>query len=344
MDVSVVLATYNRATSLQATLETFAGLTVPSGITWELLVVDNNSTDGTRAVIERAASEARFGIRYIFEKTQGRSAALNSGIAAAQGEIVAFTDDDVLLHRDWIAALKQTFDQFDCAGVAGKIVPLWNHPKPDWLEMEGQQAVVNFELGEECKEIRIPPMGANSAFRRDVFARHGGFRLDLGVSGEKHTITCDDTEFGERLIRAGEKIVYSPNAIIFHPVDPKRTTKKYFLSWYYNNGRSLTRTAGLPNEGVFCFGAPRWLYRELLSDGAKWIFCPDRIRRFHHRLRTYRSVGNIVESQRLSRLKVRGQGISTRMNVGGGPGGVKRQSGKNAVDCNHITDGETPAA
>lgn len=173
MDVSVVLATYNRATSLQATLETFAGLTVPSGITWELLVVDNNSTDGTRAVIERAASEARFGIRYIFEKTQGRSAALNSGIAAAQGEIVAFTDDDVLLHRDWIAALKQTFDQFDCAGVAGKIVPLWNHPKPDWLEMEGQQAVVNFELGRSARKSEFlrwvrTPLFAETSLRDTV--------------------------------------------------------------------------------------------------------------------------------------------------------------------------------
>jgi glycosyltransferase involved in cell wall biosynthesis len=317
MDITVVLGTYNRAASLQTTLETFTSLRIPSGLSWELIVVDNNSTDNTRAVVERAARDAKFCIRYIFERTQGRSAALNTGIAAAQGEIVAFTDDDVLLHIEWISALKQAFDKFDCAAIAGRIVPVWNHPKPQWLEMEGQQAVVNFELGEEYKEIGFAPMGANSAFRKEVFSRHGVFRLDLGVSGSEHTITCDDTEFGDRLIRAGEKVVYSPDAIIFHPVDPKRTTKKYFLNWYYYNGRSLTRTAGLPSDGVFYFGVPRWLYRELLSNASKLFRSLDERRRFHHRLRTYRSVGNIVESRRLSRLKESVRLGSTDGNVGG---------------------------
>jgi glucosyl-dolichyl phosphate glucuronosyltransferase len=342
MDVSVVLPTYNRAASLQTTLATFSHLAVPSGTTWELLVVDNNSTDGTRDVIERAARSARFCIRYVFEKTQGRSAALNRGIAEAKGEIIAFTDDDVLLHPEWLTGLIHTFEEFDCAGVAGRIVPLWNHPKPRWLEMEGQQAIVNFELGDESKEIRFAPMGANSAFRKQVFTRHGLFRLDLGVSGSQHTITCDDTEFGERLIRGGEKIMYSPSAIIYHPVDPQRATKEYFLSWYYYNGRSLTRTAGLPDEGVFYFGVPRWLYRELLSNAARWIFCLDGTRRFHHRLTTYRSVGNMMESHRLSRLKARNQSISTGRN-GGKTGGLLRRNGDSQIG-RQVPGGETPAA
>jgi glycosyltransferase involved in cell wall biosynthesis len=267
----------------------------------ELLVVDNNSTDSTRQVVETFAKGADFVVRYVFEKTQGRSAALNAGIAEAKGEVIVFTDDDVLLHPDWLSNLKQTFDRFDCAAVAGRVVPMWNHPKPDWLEMEGQFAVVNFELGDELKEIKIPPLGANSAFRKGVFRRHGTFRLDLGVSGSKHTVTCDDTEFGDRLIRAGDKIMYCPHAIVYHPVDPGRTTKKYFLSWYYYNGVSLTRTAGLPKGGVFYFGAPRWLYRELLVNLTTWLFAINAKRRFQGKLRTYRSVGNIVESSRLSR-------------------------------------------
>jgi|HubBroStandDraft_6_1064221.scaffolds.fasta_scaffold00141_13 glycosyltransferase involved in cell wall biosynthesis len=342
MDISVVLPTYNRAASLRATLETFAGLAVPSGISWELLVVDNNSTDETRAVIERAAGKARFCVRYVFERRQGRSFALNAGIAEARGEVIVFTDDDVLLHRDWLSNLKQTFERFDCAAVAGRVVPMWNQPKPDWLEMEGQFAVVHYELGDEFREIREPPLGANSAFRRDVFQRHGLFRLDLGVSGSKHTITCDDTEFGERLIRAGEKIMYSPNAIVYHPVDPKRTTKKYFLTWYYYNGRSLTRTAGSPNEGIFYFGVPRWLYRELLSNAAKWFFCLDGMRRFHYRLRTYRSVGNIVESHQLSRRKDRNQPMSTGGN-GGQPSSLLPESGTSRVRHRRIPGGGTPA-
>ena len=303
MDISIVLATYNRAANLQTTLETLATQVVSSNLSWELLVVDNNSTDGTRNVVKNFAEASYFPVRYIFEKNQGRTYALNRGIAEAKGEIIAFTDDDVLVHCDWLANLCKAFAQQDLIALAGRVLPLWNHPKPDWLEMNGQFAVVNFDLGGDAREITIPPLGANSAFRRDVFEKYGLFREDLGVCGNKHTITCDDTEFGERLIRAKEKIFYCPEAIIYHPVDPQRTTKKYFLTWYYYNGVSLTRTFGVPQDGVFWFGVPRWLYREFLGNAVKWLCTLQPIRRFHHKLRTYRSLGNIVESYRLSRAQ-----------------------------------------
>lgn len=300
MDISVVLATYNRAESLRITLESFSKLCFLAQSTVELLVVDNNSKDSTCEVVQKFAARVEFPVRYIFEKKQGRSAALNSGIVQANGEIVVFTDDDVVFHREWLSNLKRAFDSYDCAAVAGRVIPQWNHAKPNWLEMEGQFAVVHFDLGDELREVRIPPLGANSAFRRDVFQKHGLFRVDLGVNGSRHTVTCDDTEFGERLIRAGEKVIYCPNAIVYHPVDPLRTTKKYFLSWYYYNGVSVTRMSGMPKQGVLWFGAPRWLYREMLANLAKWIFTFRPSRRFRYKLRTYRSIGNIVESRRLS--------------------------------------------
>jgi len=300
-DISVIVPTYNRASSLRITLESFGRLSVPSDLKWELLVVDNNSTDGTPEVIEVAAKSASFPVHYVWEKRQGRSAALNAGIAVAKGDIIAFTDDDVILQPDWLSSLKTTFDRFDCAAVAGRVVPSWSRPKPAWLQVEGQFAVVNFDLGEEIREVRTPPLGANSAFRREIFAKYGRFRLDLGVCGSKHTVTCDDTEFGNRLIEAREKIVYNPRAVIYHPVDPERTTKKYFLSWYYYNGVSLTRTAGLPSHGTFYFGVPRWLFREFAENLCKWLFTLNG-KRFQHRLHTYRSFGHISESFRLSHL------------------------------------------
>jgi glucosyl-dolichyl phosphate glucuronosyltransferase len=303
MDLSVVMATYNRAASLREALESFSSLAYPADLTWELLVVDNNSNDGTRQVVDSFSAKSRFPVRYLFEARQGRSAALNAGIAQATGEIIAFTDDDVLLDRDWLINLKKTFDEHGCAAFAGRVVPQWKHAKPDWLEMDGHFAVTNFDLGNEVKEVKVPPLGANSAFRKDIFEKYGLFRLDLGVRGSEHTITCDDTEFGERLIKGGEKIVYNPAAIIYHPVDPKRTTKRFFLSWYYYNGVSLTRTFGVPQEGIFWFGVPRWLYREFLTNCARWLLTFDARRRFRNRLFAYRSFGNIVESHRLSRVR-----------------------------------------
>jgi len=300
MDISVILATYNRAESLQAALESMSRMANVKNLSWELLVVDNNSTDSTACVVATFAKRCHFPIRYLFEKQQGRAIALNSGIVATQSTIVAFTDDDVLLHPDWLWNIKQSFDNYDCVAVAGRVLPVWNQPKPSWLVMEDQQAVVNFDLGDEFKEINFAPLGANCAFRRDVFAKYGLFRTDLGVRGSRHTITCDDTEFGGRLSATGEKILYSPSAVIYHPVDPKRTTKKYFLSWYYYNGVSLTRTSGLPEEGVFYFGVPRWHCRELAENFVRWIAAPNSHERFQRKLKTYRSVGKIVESRRLS--------------------------------------------
>ena len=137
-----------------------------------------------------------------------------------------------------------------------------------------------------------------------MFEKYGLFRLDLGVRGTEHTVTCDDTEFGERLMRGNEKILYCPEAVIYHPVDPVRTTKRYFLNWYFYNGVSLTRTFGVPQEGVFWFGVPRWMYREFLTNAVKWWLTFDSKRRFQHKLRAFRSIGNMAESRRLSRKQL----------------------------------------
>ncbi|MGA2643937.1 MAG: glycosyltransferase family 2 protein [Candidatus Sulfotelmatobacter sp.] len=298
-DISVILCTYNRASSLKSTLESFSGLTLPPDLDWELIVVDNNSKDNTQEVIRDFAKTARFSVRYIFERRQGRSPALNAGIAAAKGAIVAFTDDDVILHPEWLLNLKRAFDEFDCAGVGGRVVPVWHHPKPDWLEMEEQQAIVNFELGEVAREIKDrTPLGANSAYRKDKFEKYGVFRLDLGVSGENRGITCEDSEFASRLFRAGEKIRYAPHAIIYHPVDPVRSSKAYFRKWYYNDGRSMIRAWPPPKNVVRYFGIPRWIFRSVVENFLKWTFNFDAKRRFHCKLRTYRDVGRLVESYR----------------------------------------------
>jgi len=297
--ISVVLCTYNRAASLKSTLVSFSGLTLPLDLDWELIVVDNNSKDNTLNVIQDFTRTANFCVRYIFEGRQGRSAALNAGIAAAKGEIVAFTDDDVLLHPEWLLNLKRAFDEFDCAGVGGRVIPVWQHPKPDWLQMEDQQAIVHYELGDNAKEIKDNnPLGANSAYRKEKFAKYGVFRVDLGVSGENRGITCEDTEFASRLFRAGEKIMYIPSAIIYHPVDPSRSTKAYFRKWYYNDGRSMIRAWPPPNSVARYFGVPRWIFRSIGENFLKWMFNIDANRRFYYTLQTYRDVGRIVESRR----------------------------------------------
>src|SRR5437016_4174780 len=104
MDISVIVPTYNRAASLRVTLQGLLSQVLPADLSWELLVVNNNSDDETCEVTRMFAATASVPVRYVFEQRQGRSSALNAGIAAAIGEIIALTDDDVRGHGVWLQA------------------------------------------------------------------------------------------------------------------------------------------------------------------------------------------------------------------------------------------------
>src|SRR5215211_2485879 len=116
MDVSVVLCTHNRYETLRNALRALAMTTVPSGLDWEVVVVDNNSSDRTRIVVEEFARQAPCEAVYVFEARQGKSFALNSGIARARGRILAFTDDDAVVDVEWLSAIARGFAEHDCAG------------------------------------------------------------------------------------------------------------------------------------------------------------------------------------------------------------------------------------
>src|SRR5580704_11547043 len=129
MRLSVVICTWNRAESLQKTLESIESCRVPDGTDWEVLIVDNNSTDATSVICQSFVQTNPERYRYFLERKQGKSFALNTAIENARGEVIAFTDDDVLVGVDWLSALLSAFEDNDCVGVAGKIVPVWNSQK-----------------------------------------------------------------------------------------------------------------------------------------------------------------------------------------------------------------------
>src|SRR5262249_13188433 len=136
-DATVLIATYNRAAFLDATLRSIARLRVP-GRTWEVVVVDNNSRDDTKAVVARHARDYPVPLRCILETQQGRSSALNAGIAAAHGTVIAMADDDVRVEEGWLAAacaalLSSRDPAIRYAG--GPVEPMWEAPPPAWLDL-----------------------------------------------------------------------------------------------------------------------------------------------------------------------------------------------------------------
>src|SRR5437868_9552297 len=175
MKYSVVIATYNRANDLRDTLTSLSRLR-PDG-PWEVIVVDNNSPDGTRRIVEDAARAFPTELRYLFEGEQGRSPALNTGIRAARGEIIATTDDDVRVPVDWLNQAGAAIARLDADYIGGRVLPIWGGPRPSWLPNHGgkQWAVIALlDYGTAPIEFgtRVP-LGVNMAFRRQAFDRAG---------------------------------------------------------------------------------------------------------------------------------------------------------------------------
>ena len=300
MKVSVLVCTYNRADALVASLRSLAQLSVPPDLTWEVLVVDNNSKDQTRAVAESFSAEFPGRFRYIFEARQGKSYALNTGIKGATGDILAFTDDDATVDPRWLQELTSAIERFDCVGAGGKIVPVWTFPRPDWLVLDGphklMDAVVSLDLGSEPRPVRTAVYGVNMAFRREAFQKYGDFRKDLGPT-VGNEVRGEDSEFCRRLLKAGETLVYVPGAIVYHPVEKKRMEKRYFQVWYLGRGRASVREGGIPPEAVRYFGVPRYLIASFCRNLLKWFFCPGARRRFYHKLSAYETWGQILEAR-----------------------------------------------
>ncbi len=139
MKFSIIIATYNRAGDLRETLRSIARLS-PSG-EWEVVVVNNNSSDNTREVVLDAAREFPTDLRYLFEAEQGRSAALNAGIRASRGQIILTTDDDVRIEPDWMDAAAHAIDSLGCDYVGGKVLPIWGGARPALAAQSGRETL-----------------------------------------------------------------------------------------------------------------------------------------------------------------------------------------------------------
>lgn len=274
--LTVCIATYNRARLLRETLDALQAMTPPAECRVDIVIVDNNSSDDTRAAVE-AASAGPFPIRYVHEARQGKSFALNAALTCLDADVVALTDDDVVPDRDWIARIVQRFRERPVTFVFGRVLPRWAvTPPPELLTRRARDVwgpLALLDYGDE-PVIYIPqstaqplPIGANLAFARSALVAIGGWRTDLGkvnntlISGEDHEIFM-------RLRRKGLfGGCYDPGNVVRHYVPAERLTRRYFRRWFFWHGK----TAALMLDDLFpsvdmarvprIAGVPRFLYR-----------------------------------------------------------------------------------
>jgi glycosyltransferase involved in cell wall biosynthesis len=288
MHVTVILCTYNGARILPAALSSVAACVMPPSVDWEVLVVDNNSKDDTREVIQDFCRRFPARFRYMFEPKPGKSYALNSGIRNAHGDILAFMDDDVTVDPAWLANLTSSLHRSRWGGTGGKVVLQWPAQLPDWVTKDGPLArhgLPGFDKGEVAKDLDGPPFGTNMAFRREMFEKYGGFRTDLGPS-PFNQIRAEDTEFGRRLLAEGVKLRYEPDAIVYHPVPEERIDKGYLVRWWFDNGRAHARHLQIE---------PLHLAASIVVWSLQWVFAFEPRLRFYRKLVVYEKVGELSE-------------------------------------------------
>jgi glycosyltransferase involved in cell wall biosynthesis len=317
VDVSVVISSYNRCEMLPRAIESILQQN-PSQLTFELIIVNNNSTDDTKQVVESFIDRGHRNVRYVFEAKQGPSHGRNAGVANARAKIIAFTDDDVHVGPDWLNNIKRAFDNnpaVDC--VAGKILPAWTTVPPSWLTGDHWGPLAIADYGDRiilsAPNTPICWSTSNIAFRSSVFERIGGF------SGEFRR--SQDREFMCRFMDDDGHMLYAPDVVVTTNVPTERLTKAYHRSWHKTSGKyhalmrlhqRITadgRMTKEPQQGLRLFDVPGFLYRELMTECREWL--RETMRRneslsFKHENRVRYLLAYIAESYRKERSSQNG--------------------------------------
>jgi glycosyltransferase involved in cell wall biosynthesis len=270
VDISVVVCTYNRAAMLRDTLRSWAGVD-QGGWRVELVVVDNNSTDSTRGVVQESQKHLEKPLRYVFEARPGLSFARNKGIEAACGKIIAFVDDDIYFREDWLKEMVSTFErhpEVDCVG--GNSIPVFEAPRPDWLTDDYTMLYGSTMSGNSEKRMVFPehPFGVNMAFRRKVFERVGCFNTRLGRI-KKSLLSNEEKELFYRIDRAGMHTHYSPSSVVYHRVPEDRMNQQWILRRVFWQGISKIAFNQLVSKR-----SKRDLFEDAMRNGIRAIFGP----------------------------------------------------------------------
>ncbi len=231
MDISVIVCTYNRCENLKMLVNSLEGLKDVQTISWELIVVDNNSNDRTKAFVDDLIKAGHIRIKYIFEGRQGKSFALNAGIKSAEGEIIAFLDDDGIVTPLWLACLVKEFRKDPtCAGIGGRVELYDPRDKPITIRTLKEEIYLSSSEQLFCL---IP--GCNMAFIRRVFQEVGNFDVRFGPGA---TIpSAEDSDFIYRVYKNGFRILYSPNVVIYHNHGRRTDSQVDILTKEYIAGR-----------------------------------------------------------------------------------------------------------
>jgi len=263
MRIDVILPTFNRELLLERALDSLFAAERPDGLDVQVIVVDNASTDGTRALV--LAQMNRFGgrLHYLFEPTPGKPHALNAGIAATQGDLIGLIDDDEEIAPDWFRVIWRQFAaEPDLDFIGGKCLPRWGAQRPDWLGNHYLGVIGWVDPGPQRQlmdgSYQGMLMGGNAVVRRRTLEAVGSYSSELSRTGTR-LLGCEDEDMYHRVLEHGARGVYVPELVIFHYVPEERLSKKYFRSWCFWRGVSQgVMDRHRPDSVPYFLGVPRY--------------------------------------------------------------------------------------
>lgn len=285
-------------------------------LSWDVLVVDNNSTDATRAVVASRVAAFPAPLRYLHEPRQGKSYALNTGLNATGAAFIVFTDDDVRVSEGWLeAAVRPMIEDLTIQFTGGPVRPIWGAPRPPWLsDRRGDLwgAIATLDYGPDpfvFEERRRIPLGANMAVRRTLIDAIGGFHPELGRTGAS-LLGQEQAEFFCRTRAAGAFGLYVPAMELQHHVPASRLTRRYFRRWWLWKGISRARMHRIhpqtePDMDLRrvgrVSGIPRHIFGDALRHGRGIIRATlrrDRVERARHEMMLAYCTGYAYDSWR----------------------------------------------
>jgi glycosyltransferase involved in cell wall biosynthesis len=264
--VTVAICSWNRAALLRETLKQMTHLNADDSFDWELLVVDNNSTDETPAVLREFAS--RLPLRSLHEPRPGKSNAANLVVKEARGEYILWTDDDVLVDPDWMRQYVAAFRRYPDAEVfGGRVDPWFEGTPPRWLKegfrsVAGVYAAIDLKRPGGVAPETFYPFGASMALRRSSHLRHA-FDPRVGPLPGK-CIPGEEWVLVRELRREGAKVVWVPEAIARHFIPRARQTESYVRKYLRGSGE-MGAMMGTSRGRLLLFGRPAWLWRQWLE-------------------------------------------------------------------------------
>ena len=262
MKISVVLCTYSmdRYPEFQEAAESILEQTYEDT---ELVVV----VDGTEEVYERVQTD--YGTNpnttiHCNDQNRGLSYSRNTGAELADGEVVAFLDDDAVAASNWAERIIDAYERYDALAVGGRMVPDWLSTKPEYLPEEYYFLIgVTYKGFRETEGYVRNTFSSNLSFDREVFLDLGGFRTEMGKRGE-NDLQGGETELCARLERkTGERVVYVPEATVEHKIYDYRTDRQWLLERAFWQGYSKRRMAEIDSDAT---STEQQFLRQLLTD------------------------------------------------------------------------------